>query len=120
MDSDAQRSVFPLRVRDQGDEVQFNEKWSYRSIQGMLTQFFIEHNIYNISFISSINKLKDFNLGKLSYKERKLKSIELTQNILNNNNFIHWINIFNNHKKKDDLSDSFLQGLWYINNIYIK
>lgn len=88
-----------------------------KSIQGMLTQFFIEHNIYNISFISSINKLKDFNLGKLSYKERKLKSIELTQNILNNNNFYTWINLFNNHKKKDDLSDSFLQGLWYINNI---
>ena len=88
-----------------------------KSIQGMLTQFFIEHKIYNITFISSINKLKDFNLGKLSYKERKLKSIEITKNLLNNNNFNKWIHLFNNHKKKDDLSDSFLQGLWYINNI---
>ena len=88
-----------------------------KSIQGMLTQFFIEHKIYNIFFISSINKLKKFNLGKISYKERKSKSIEITQNILNNNNFDNWIKLFNNHKKKDDLSDSFLQGIWYINNI---
>ncbi|MDA9216302.1 mitochondrial RNA-splicing protein MRS1 [bacterium] len=88
-----------------------------KSIQGMLTQFFIEHKIYNIFFVSSINKLKNFNLGKLSYKERKLKSIEITQNILNNNKFDDWIKLFNNHKKKDDLSDSFLQGIWYINTI---
>jgi len=88
-----------------------------KSIQGMLTQFFVEHKIYNISFISSINKLKDFNIGKLSYKERKLKSIEITKKILDNNHFNNWIDLFNNHKKKDDLSDSFLQGLWYIQNI---
>ena len=61
--------------------------------------------------------MKKFNLGKISYKERKSKSIEITQNILNNNNFDNWIKLFNNHKKKDDLSDSFLQGIWYINNI---
>ena len=27
-----------------------------------------------------------------------------------------WIEHFNTHKKKDDLADSFLQGLWFIKN----
>ena len=30
--------------------------------------------------------------------------------------FNEHINYFNGHKKKDDLSDAFLQGLWFINN----
>jgi len=36
----------------------------------------------------------------------------LMDNTLLNN----WIEIFNKHKKKDDLADSFLQCVWYINN----
>ena len=27
-----------------------------------------------------------------------------------------WHPFFINHKKQDDLADSFLQGIWYINN----
>jgi hypothetical protein len=25
-----------------------------------------------------------------------------------------WVDFFKKHKKKDDLSDAFLQGIWYI------
>ena len=28
---------------------------------------------------------------------------------------INWMDFFQSHKKKDDLADSFLQGLWYLN-----
>ena len=35
-----------------------------KSVQGMLTQFFIEKGITDISFISSSNKLKEFDLPK--------------------------------------------------------
>ena len=28
---------------------------------------------------------------------------------------MNWIEHFEKHKKKDDLADSFLQGIWYIN-----
>jgi hypothetical protein len=27
-----------------------------------------------------------------------------------------WIHTINTHKKNDDLADSFLQGIWFLNN----
>ena len=34
--------------------------------------------------------------------------------------YIIWVEIFNKHKKKDDLADSFLQGRWYLKNTILK
>ena len=34
--------------------------------------------------------------------------------IASENYLNEWEEHFNKHKKKDDLADSFLQGLWYI------
>lgn len=88
-----------------------------KSIQGMLTQFFIEHHIYDIAFVSSSNKLRHYDVPKKTYKERKYSGIEVTRTILNDNIHLNeWVSHFNDHKKKDDLADSFLQGLWFINN----
>tara|TARA_B100001093_G_scaffold488342_1_gene525460 strand:+ start:10566 stop:11459 length:894 start_codon:yes stop_codon:yes gene_type:complete len=88
-------------------------------IQGMLTQYFIMKNITNIQFISPSNKLKMF-IGnkKTTYGERKKLSIEATKNILidmecDNNEKDKVIDMFNKHKKKDDLADCFLQAIWY-------
>lgn len=89
-------------------------------VQGMLTQYFIDNNITNIEYISSSNKLKIYNVNKNNYSNRKKASIEITKKILKNNK---WIERFEKNKKKDDLADSFLQGLWYIhknNNIAIE
>ena len=36
--------------------------------------------------------------------------------ITNDVRFSEHLEYFNKHKKKDDLSDSFLQGMWFINN----
>lgn len=89
-------------------------------IQGMITQYFIMKNMSNIQFISAANKLKLF-IGnkKTKYCERKKISIEITQKLLsqNNDNNINKdkiIEMFNKHKKKDDLADCFLQAIWYI------
>jgi hypothetical protein len=90
-------------------------------IQGMITQYFLMKNINNIHYISASNKLKIFldKNQKTTYKERKLIGIEKTKNIINNNNLLNkWIDNFIIHKKKDDLSDSFLQGLWFLNENY--
>jgi hypothetical protein len=86
-----------------------------KCIQGMLAQFFIEREVYDISFVSSSNKLRHFDVPKKTYKERKHSSIEITREILTQTNKLNnWEIVFNQHKKKDDLADSFLQGLWFI------
>jgi len=88
-----------------------------KTLQGMIMQHFIEKNIPIIKEISASNKLKEF-LGKqkTTYNERKKKSIEITRNLLiDNNNINCWLEYFNKHKKKDDLADCFLQVKWHIN-----
>ena len=89
------------------------------AIQGMLTQYFIMKNMTNIKFISSANKLKSF-IGnkKTTYGERKKLSVEETKKLLmkmdgDNIEKDKIIEMFNKHKKKDDLADCFLQAIWY-------
>ena len=86
-----------------------------RVFQGMIIQHFIEQGCLNIHNISAKNKLKDF-LGetskKTSYNERKKLGIKFsTEIICNNSSFSRWDQFFLSSKKKDDLADSFLQGL---------
>ena len=93
-----------------------------KTIQGQIVQYFIMSgiNVKNIEFISASNKLKEFETcGKTEYKDRKKLGIIKTQEILQNNKnfsniYMNYMNYFNTHKKKDDLADSFLQGLWFI------
>lgn len=87
-----------------------------KTVQGMIAQFFIMRNIEDVQFVSAANKLKAFTQGKTTYKERKSLGISTTQKlILESNELASWCEHFSKHSKKDDLADSFLQGLWYIN-----
>ena len=83
-----------------------------KTLQGMIMQHFIEKDIPLVEEVSASNKLKEFlSNKKTTYAERKKESINITRNLLNTNNFLNkWIEIFDKHKKKDDLADSFLQG----------
>ena len=94
-----------------------------KTIQGMLAQYFIMKNdeIY-IEFVSSSNKLKQFNdlkcengfVEKNSYKENKKDGIYYCKLILQNNPTLNdWISSLD-IKKKDDLADAFLQGIWFL------
>jgi hypothetical protein len=94
-----------------------------KTIQGMIVQYFVMSNlnVKNIEFISASNKLKccekTINSSKTTYSERKKIGIEKCLEIISNDfRFNEHIQYFNSHKKKDDLSDSFLQGIWYIND----
>jgi hypothetical protein len=88
-----------------------------KTVQGMLAQFFIDRNVTDIMFISSSNKLKGFDVPKKNYKERKASGIKVTRDIIQENiNCQNWLEKFDKHTKKDDLADSFLQGLWVINH----
>ena len=89
-----------------------------KMLQGMITQYFVQNNVTNIIFVNASNKLKEF-LGdkKTSYSERKKLGIVKTKEILENSfENKKWLTHFSKHTKKDDLADSFLQVLWYINN----
>jgi hypothetical protein len=99
-----------------------------KTIQGMIAQYFImNNNTEHIEFVSSINKLKEITVKnavdqqqqnkKSDYKSRKKQGITKCLEILTTDHrFNNQITFFNNHKKKDDLSDCFLQGLWFITN----
>ena len=89
-----------------------------KCLQGMIMQHLIENDVTNIIEVSSGNKLKDFLDGKkTTYSERKKIGIKVTRDLLEKKNELHgWREEFNKNKKRDDLADCFLQGLWYINN----
>ena len=88
-----------------------------KTLQGMITQYFIMRGSCNIEFISSSNKLKPFlEKKKTSYAERKKMGITITKQLISESSYLHsWIDSFENSKKKDDLADCFLQGLWFMN-----
>ena len=93
-----------------------------KTIQGMLAQYFIMTNDnISIEFVSSSHKLKQFDKDKNSYKENKQQSVIFSKNIIDKNeNFENWKEKLDS-KKKDDLADCFLQGLYYFvreKNIY--
>ena len=96
-----------------------------KTLQGMIAQYFIMRNKCAISFISSANKLKVFSKvdnnvsissGSSSYGERKKEGVKIVKELLENNDLNkEWLELFLNHKKKDDLADAFLQGAWFLN-----
>jgi hypothetical protein len=87
------------------------------SIQGMLTQYFImKKPTQPIHYISAKNKLKEFNVEKDCYADRKKSGIEIvkTELTLPASCNSRWNELFLRHKKKDDLADCYLQGVWYL------
>lgn len=88
-----------------------------KTIQGMLAQYFIMKSDAKIEFVSSVNKLKNFQTKKMTYGDRKKLGVTKTMELIEDasvNETINFSEIFKNSKKKDDLADCFLQGYWYI------
>lgn len=84
--------------------------------------------INRVDFCSATNKLKVYDgpeiiiikkvcdkPGAIKYADKKKLAIEHARYYLKDN--LEYTDFFNDHKKKDDLADSFLQGLYYYNNI---
>ena len=107
-----------------------------KTLQGMISQYFIMRNDdIHIEFVSASNKLKDLDIfsgggidteiedGKqeksnevTTYNQRKKMGIEKCSQLIKDNNYTEWYQFFLNNKKKDDLSDAFLQGIWFIHH----
>jgi len=110
-----------------------------KTIQGMLAQYFIMNNSNtNIEFVSSSHKLRQFENKekkekkdilentlmpfspstnqKKEYTKHKMDGVIYCSKILENNEILcEWKGSLLT-KKKDDLADSFLQGVWYLSN----
>ena len=108
-----------------------------KTIQGMLSQYFIMvYDTISIEFISSANKLKIFSSIKddkekdkteknmsdaaekksqsQTYKGHKKDGVYHSTQVLEKNPWITNHKWSLDTKKKDDLADCFLQGLWYL------
>ncbi len=91
-----------------------------KTLQGMITQYFIMKTKTQIQFISSENKLRQFNIHTGTYNDRKKKGVEKTKELLSEDNNVQlsqWAEHFNKHKKKDDMADAFLQGVYFITQL---
>ena len=95
-----------------------------KTLQGMITQYFIMRGVPDIRFISATNKLKPFEQknegeeiekGEGGYADRKKRSIEITRALITSAAHMPLMAMkFDKHKKKDDLADCFLQGMWWL------
>jgi hypothetical protein len=102
-----------------------------KTIQGMIAQYFIMRfgNNVHIEFVSSHNKLKGFTLSrennteneqntetdKTNYKANKSDGIHICREFFKKNTeMCEWVDRFEKSKKRDDLADCFLQGVWYL------
>lgn len=87
-----------------------------KTLQGMIAQYFIMKETPQIEFISAANKLKMFmTKKKTTYTERKLESVEVTKELLEKMpQFEKYKGCLEKNKKKDDLADCFLQGIYYL------
>lgn len=87
-----------------------------KTLQGMIAQYFIMKHTPHIEFISAANKLKMFmTKKKTTYTERKAESVEITTELLETKEeFDNFKGYLNKNKKKDDLADCFLQGIYYL------
>ena len=76
-------------------------------------------NVSNVSIDTVIISEPIENKKKtVKYADKKRLAIEHAKYFLKDSP--EYVDFFNNHKKKDDLSDSFLQGLYYLSKNYLK
>jgi hypothetical protein len=95
--------------------------YNYFLCRGVVDKERTKSSIEVIRYINPSNKLKLEkdnsieilkNSGEKKYKMTKNLAVEYTKNLLES--YPNYKDYFNNFKKKDDLADCFLQGLYYI------
>ena len=99
-----------------------------KSIQMMIYSYFLingvcspDSKITNIEMINARNKLKAYTGPKVEceikdkYKRTKFLGIEYCKHMIQESNQEdQWIQLFTNSKKKDDLADAYLQGMYVL------
>ena len=82
-----------------------------KPLQGMLIQYWTMKGAA-VQVVSPTNKLKFLNAGETTYAQRKKLGVEHTRRLLGEYKLPPAA--FETSKKKDDLADAFLQGVWFL------
>jgi len=97
-----------------------------KSVQMIVYSYFLmKENIKDIQMINARNKLKAYTGPKIecnikeTYKKNKFLAIKYTDIMIRENDKIDtkYHELFDSSKKKDDLSDSYLQGIYFIGQL---
>jgi hypothetical protein len=82
-----------------------------KGIQGMVVQYWLMRGA-DVHCIAAVNKLKLFHTGSTTYSQRKKLGIQYAKKVLADKGWDD--SVFLKHKKKDDLADTLLQAIWFI------
>ena len=92
--------------------------YSYFYIRG-ITDAPEDKKLKDIVFLSASNKLKVYDGPKLTFDVKSKYTLSKKLGIAHTKYFLkdneEKLSFFNSHKKKDDLADAFLQGVYFIN-----
>jgi hypothetical protein len=95
-------------------EKQPNKNQGIKSIENFIHAYFLIHD-KEVTIWDARHKIPDIaGPGKTKYTARKNASIERCRKFLNETN-PDWVPLFDKHKKKDDLADTVMQALSYMN-----
>lgn len=102
--------------------------YNYYLIRGIIDKNISKSQLKEVHFMAPSNKLKLANDGdkvelvKVKNNEDDSKTYKLTKSLGVKyclemiKQYPEWVNVFNSHKKKDDLADCFLQGMYALIN----
>ena len=100
--------------------------FDYFLIRGIFDKERLNTSVKKVKFMSPSNKLKladdDDNKKLVKLKGNEAKSYKLTKSLGVKycremiSKYQNWLTFFESNKKKDDLADCFLQGMYYISN----
>lgn len=97
-------------------EKQPDKNRGMKAVENLLHTYFLVKGIKEVVIWDARHKIPDVaGAGKARYAERKKASIERARKFIDgaevNKN---WVQFFDNHKKKDDLADTVMQALSFI------
>lgn len=94
-----------------------------KSIQCMIAQYFIMRGVGDIHFVSptlklkALSRTKDAHPVRTTYKQRKVLAVETCVRLLSASGQEAWLAFLEQHSKKDDLCDSYLQARAFLNAV---
>jgi hypothetical protein len=98
-------------------EKQPDKNKSMKSIENFLHTYFLIHD-KDVIIYDARHKVPDFaGPGKVMYNKRKKASIERAREFIKDTT---WVSFFDKHKKKDDLADTVMQALSFIDRVPVK